>query len=33
VEEQIAATVADAADIAGELRYLIATLREKVPAT
>jgi DNA-directed RNA polymerase specialized sigma24 family protein len=32
VEAQIAATVADAGDVADELRYLIATLREKVPA-
>lgn len=33
VEAEIAGTVADAAEIAEELRYLVATLREKVPAT
>ena len=33
VEMQIAATVADAGEVAEEVRYLIAVLREKVPAT
>ena len=32
VETQIAATVADAGEVAEEVRYLIAVLREKVPA-